>query len=364
MATMTKPFDISKFRKDVTKNIKGISTGFNDPKTWISTGSYVLDYLISNDFFRGIPLEGKFSVFAGNSGAGKSYLCSGNLVKNAQEQGIFVVLFDTENALDESWLQKLGVDTSEEALMKITVSMIDDASKFMFEFIDNYKKEFASTNENDKPKILFVIDSLGMLITPTEQDQFEKGDMKGDMGRKAKALASMCRNIVSKISSEPIGVVATNHTYASQDMFNPESKIAGGEGLVYASSVIVTMEKRKLKEDETGSKTAEVHGVRSAMQVRKSRYAKPFEKVEVKIPYSTGMDPFSGVFDLVEKAGYLVRRGNRYRYEFLDGTEYLDFKKNYTEEMLLNMIHDFKERKDNVDEVKELKEYETAEEGD
>jgi hypothetical protein len=40
-------------------------------------------------------------VFAGDSGAGKSYICSGNIVKHAQEQGIFVVLIDSENALDE-----------------------------------------------------------------------------------------------------------------------------------------------------------------------------------------------------------------------------------------------------------------------
>jgi putative ribosome biogenesis GTPase RsgA len=34
---------------------------------------------------------GKVTVFAGESGAGKSYFASGNIVKSAQEQGIFVV---------------------------------------------------------------------------------------------------------------------------------------------------------------------------------------------------------------------------------------------------------------------------------
>ncbi len=41
----------------------------------------------------------------------------------------------------------------------------------------------------DKPKVLFVIDSLGMLLTPTDVDQFGKGDLKGDSGvRKPKHL--------------------------------------------------------------------------------------------------------------------------------------------------------------------------------
>jgi hypothetical protein len=37
---MAKPFDISKFRKDITKSIEGLSIGFNDPTDWISTGNY------------------------------------------------------------------------------------------------------------------------------------------------------------------------------------------------------------------------------------------------------------------------------------------------------------------------------------
>jgi RecA/RadA recombinase len=107
----TKAFDPTKFRNALTKSITGMSTGFNDPTDWISTGNYALNYLISGDFNKGIPL-GKVSVFAGESGSGKSYICSGNIVRHAQEQGIFVVLVDTENALDEKWLHALGVDTA------------------------------------------------------------------------------------------------------------------------------------------------------------------------------------------------------------------------------------------------------------
>ena len=113
---MAKPFDVSKFRKEITKSIEGLSIGFNDPTDWISTGNYALNYLISGDFNRGVPL-GKVTVFAGESGAGKSYICSGNIIKNAQQQGIYVVLIDSENALDEKWLHDLGVDTNDSKLL-------------------------------------------------------------------------------------------------------------------------------------------------------------------------------------------------------------------------------------------------------
>ena len=207
----SRAFDVAKFRKGITKSVKGLSVGFRDPKTWISTGNYTLNRLISRDFNKGVPL-GKVTMFAGESGSGKSFICSGNLVKHAQDMGIFVVLIDSENALDEKWLHALDVDTSEDKLLKLNMAMIDDVAKAISEFMKDYKSNYGDMEYDDMPKLLFVIDSLGMLLTPTDVTQFEKGDMKGDMGRKPKALASLVRNTVNQIAPYPIGIVATNHT--------------------------------------------------------------------------------------------------------------------------------------------------------
>jgi recombination protein RecA len=321
---MAKPFDVSKFRKDITKSIEGLSIGFNDPTDWVSTGNHALNYLISGDFNKGVPL-GKVTVFAGESGSGKSYICSGNLVRHAQQQGIFVVLVDTENALDEDWLKALGVDTAEDKLLKLNMAMIDDVAKTISEFMKNYK----ALPAEDKPKVLFIIDSLGMLLTPTDVNQFEAGDMKGDMGRKPKALTSLVRNCVNMFGSHNVGLVATNHTYASQDMFDPDDKISGGQGFIYASSIVVAMKKLKLKEDDDGNKVSEVRGIRSACKVMKTRYAKPFESVQVKIPYETGMNPYSGLLDLFEKAGLLTKEGNRLSYTTNDGEILKFFRKGW-----------------------------------
>nr|NDG05621.1 hypothetical protein [Oxalobacteraceae bacterium] len=303
---MAKPFDLSKFRKELTKSIDGLSIGFNDPTDWVSTGNYTLNYLISGDFNKGIPM-GKVTVFAGESGAGKSYICSGNIVRHAQQQGIFVVLIDSENALDEDWLKALGVDTDESKLLKLNMAMIDDVAKMISTFMKDYK----TMPSEERPKVLFVLDSLGMLLTPTDVNQFEAGDMKGDMGRKPKALTALVRNCVNMFGSMNVGLVATNHTYASQDMFDPDDKISGGQGFIYASSIVVAMKKLKLKEDEDGNKISDVMGIRAACKVMKTRYAKPFEGVQVKIPYETGMNPYSGLVDLAEKKNLLKKDGNR-----------------------------------------------------
>ena len=299
-----------------------MSAGFNDPTDWISTGNFALNYLLSGDFRKGIPL-GKVSVFAGESGAGKSYIVSGNIVKYAQAQGIFVVLIDTENALDESWLQALGVDTSPEKILKLNMAMIDDVAKTVSTFMSDLR----DMAEEDRPKVLFVVDSLGMLMSPTEVNQFDAGDMKGDFGRKAKALKALVTNCVNMFGSYNVGMCVTNHTYASQDMFDPDDKISGGSGFVYASSMVVAMKKLKLKEDEDGNKISEVKGIRAACKIMKTRYAKPFESVQVKIPYETGMNPYSGLVDMFEGKGLLSKEGNSLKYTLADGTVIKQFRK-------------------------------------
>ena len=324
-----------------------MSHGFHDPTDWISTGNYALNYLISGDFHKGVPL-GKVTVLAGESGSGKSFIAAGNLVKAAQDQGIYVILIDSENALDEAWLQALDVDTDDKKLLKLSMSMVDDVAKTISTFMADYRE----MPEEERPKILFVIDSLGMLLTPTDVDQFTKGDMKGDMGRKPKALTSLVRNTVNMIGAHNVGLVCTNHTYASQDMFDPDDKISGGQGFIYASSIVIAMKKLKLKEDEDGKKVTDVRGIRAACKIMKTRYAKPFESVQVKIPYETGMDPYSGLVDLFEKKGLLKQQGNRLKYVDSSNKEHLMYRKDWSGEKLEIIMSDFDnlERKDVVED--------------
>lgn len=239
-----KPIDLSKFRKDISKSIPGLSVGFRDPKVWISTGNYALNYGISGRFKDGgIPL-GKVTMLGGQSGSGKSFLASGNITANAQKKDVFVVLIDTENALDEKWLKALDVNTDENALLKVNMAMIDDVAKLISDFMKDYKTRYAILSEDERPRVLFVIDSLGMLMTPTDVNQFEAGDLKGDMGRKPKALAALVRNCVNMFGEYDIGLICTNHSYASQDMFNPDDVISGG---CLVAGTMVRMADGKLK---------------------------------------------------------------------------------------------------------------------
>ena len=162
------------------------------------------------------------------------------------------------------------------------------------------------------------------------------------MGRKPKALTALVRNCVNMFGSYNVGLVATNHTYASQDMFDPDDKISGGQGFIYASSIVVAMKKLKLKEDEDGNKVSDVLGIRSACKIMKTRYAKPFESVQVKIPYTTGMAPTSGLVDMFEKMGVLSKVGNKLAYTSKETGEIVaEFRKNWTEEKLTMIMKEW-----------------------
>jgi RecA/RadA recombinase len=124
-------------------------------------------------------------------------------------------------------------------------------------------------------------------------------------------------------------------------MFDPDDKISGGSGFIYASSIVVAMKKMKLKEDEDGNKISQVMGIRAGCKVMKTRYAKPFEGVQVKIPYSTGMNPYSGLLELFEAKGVIQKQGNRLAYTTLDGEEILDYRKKWIGENLDKVMSDY-----------------------
>lgn len=335
-----KPFDMSKFQKEVRKSISGLSMGFNDPTTWLSTGCYALNYLISGSFKQGIPLEGKFTMFAGDSGSGKSYIASANLVKSCQEQDVYVFLIDTENALDESWLRALGVDTDIDKMHKTNGATIDDVTGYLMKISDDYVREHGSKPYAERPRMIIIIDSLGMLISNTQMDQAQKGELKGDLGSKAKQLTHMIRATMAKIATEPIGLIATNHVMDSQDKYQPD-KIPGGKMLEFATSVLIQMNKYLLKEDENGKALdgGKVAGIRSTAVVRKSRYAKPFERIKIDIPYTEGMNPYSGLFDLFQAKGIIQGGGPYYTYTSpVTGEIIKKYRKEFRPEGVLDQI--------------------------
>jgi RecA/RadA recombinase len=328
---MVEAFDFSRLRKQRQKET-GLRGGFDDPITWIDTGNYAINKMISGDFHKGVPL-GAVTVFAGEPGSGKSYLVSGNIIRDALDKGCIVVVIDTEDALKHKWMGALGVDTEHPNLYKENCATINQVASCIHFWTKPYIDAYKSTpRAEQQQKILFVVDSFSMLQTETEIEQFEGQDLKGDKGIKARALKMLVTNCIRLFSGYEIGLVATNHIYKSQDRYAPDDIISGGTAFLYAPSIVVSMNKFKLKEDADGNRTPEVLGIRSKIKCLKTRYSKPFEEVEVHIPYATGMDHYSGLFDMCKQKGAFRKDGNRWSYTSRDGTEHKLYRKDMTPE--------------------------------
>jgi hypothetical protein len=96
----------------------------------------------------------------------------------------------------------------------------------------------------------------------------------------------------------------------------------------------------------------------------KTRYAKPFESVQVEIPYETGMSPYSGMVDMLEAKSLLSKEGNSLVYKFADGTTIKQFRKAWERNEDNSLDKVMKELSSNVKLLStESKVIETEEEG-
>lgn len=294
------------FLKDFEKSIEdidGIGDSSESPRFWFSTGNYVLNKIISGKFNQGIP-QGRITNLSGPSGSGKS-LMAGNCGKNAQDEGAFLLVIDSENALDDHFMQAIGVDTKNN-YKYVSVTTVPQVTKVVSSFLKKYREDYG--NDENAPKILILIDSLDMLLTESEVEHFEAGEQKGDMGQRNKNLKQMLRTFVQAIKDLNVAIVMTSQVYKNQDVRNGEGLYLMADAVKYSASQIVLLTKLKLR--DTGD--TEVRGIRMKCEGYKTRFTKPFQTVTVEVPYDTGVDPLSGLVETATSMGIIEKRGNRY----------------------------------------------------
>lgn len=306
-----------KFLDNVVKDLKkaGIEDGTSaPPRYWFSTGNYVLNKIGSGSFHKGIP-QGRITGLAGPSGAGKSFVAA-NVIKTAQEEGAYVVVLDSEHALDDNFVSAVGADPDHEDYKYYDIDTIAQAKKIVSSFCTAYNKEYKS--DPDGPKIMIMIDSLDMLETETEAENSQKGITKGDQGQRNKQLKAMLRSFVHLIKHSNISVVVTCQVYENQDVLNGEGRWIVSGAIKFAMSTIFMLTKLKLK--ETGKR--EVLGIRMKCEGYKTRFSKPYQMVTIEVPYEEGMDPYNGLLPVAVEMGIVDKRGSRYAMAGSDDTWY------------------------------------------
>lgn len=262
---------------------------YKTSRNLISTGIHVLNAAISSDIYGGIP-NNRITVFAGDSGAGKSFLCY-NIARNAQAEGYKIIYIDTEFAIEKDQLPNYGLDVSDDNFMLLQCNIIEDLKIMMTQLLDGLKEQYFDGVE--LPKMLVFIDSVGQLASRKEVEDAKSGKEKADMTR-AKALGSFMRIINADLGLLNIGLVCTNHTYDSMDLF-PQKVMKGGQGLFYSASTIAFLSKAKLKEtDLMDDLDTGQSGILVTAKMAKNRLAKP-KKVKFEISFVSGSNPYVGL---------------------------------------------------------------------
>jgi RecA/RadA recombinase len=275
----------------------GVSAG--DCESFVDTGSYILNALISGSIYGGLPAN-KITALAGESSTGKTFfalsICKNFLNNNPDAQ---VIYFETESAISKDMMTSRGIDVKRVGLVPVTT--VQEFRTQSIKVVDEYMK----LKKEDRPPLLFVLDSLGMLSTSKEVQDATDGKETRDMTR-AQVIKSIFRILSLKLGQAGIPLIVTNHTYEVVGAYVPTKEMGGGSGLKYSASSILFLSKKKEKDG------TEVVGNIIKVKAQKSRFTKENSDIETRLFYDArGLDKYYGLLELGEKYGVFQRKGNR-----------------------------------------------------
>ena len=274
----------------------GVEAG--DVSTFIDTGSYILNGLLSGNLNGGLPAN-KITALAGESATGKTYFLMG-IVKNFLDSNpnAGVIYFESESAITKQMVIDRGIDTKRMVIFPVTT--VQEFRTQALKVLDGY---LAQSEASRKPLFL-CLDSLGMLSTTKEVEDTAEGKETRDMTR-AQVLKAAFRVLTLKLGRANVPMVVTNHTYESMGLFSTK-EMGGGSGLKYAASSIVYLSKKKEKDG------TDVIGNIIHCKNHKSRLTKENKVIDVRLTYDKGLDRYYGLLELAEKYEILKKIGTRY----------------------------------------------------
>lgn len=281
---------------------------------WISTGSYVLDAIISGKIRGGGIPNGRLTMFYGESMTFKSSIIQ-KILANAQKEGLTAVIFDSENAIDPEGAERLGLDTSK--IKYVPIFNVEQCRNSVFKFLNVVKEKGL------EGKFIIAIDSLGNLESAIETSRMEKDSVSVDMGTRARAIKSLLRTCTQLSAVTKTPIIITNHLYDNPGDLHPTlvKNMPGGKACVYLPSVSVQFMRKPVKEDAIKSETSGVAvgqrnyvGIIVRALTAKNRFIKQYLESELYISFSTGADKYHGLLDLAVGLDIIQQSGATYSF--------------------------------------------------
>ena len=287
-----------------------------ETKEWLSTGSTILDTIISNniDADGGIPV-GKLVEISGEAASGKSLL-SYMILKDCQDKGGIPVLIDTENAANEDFLRLIGLEFYPEgSLVYIQVDSIEAVFKAIEDIIRRIR-------ENDKDKLCCIVwDSVAGTSTDAEI-QGDYGD--ATVGLAARLIGQGLRKIIRFIGTQRVSLVFLNQIRQKIGVFFGDDTVTpGGKAIPFFAAVRIRL--------YSGGKVKagkDVLGVGIRPKIVKNRMGPPHREADLKMYFNRGLIDEEGWIDVLLKFGeakkisaqksQIVNKDNGETYEILN----------------------------------------------
>ena len=217
----------------------GVAAG--DVDSFIDSGSYIFNALLSGSLHGGLPMN-KITALAGESATGKTYFALGICQKFLEDNpDSAVIYFESESALTKDMIEERGIDSNR--IVIVPVVTVQEFRNQSLSILDRYLE----TDESERPPMLFVLDSLGMLSTTKEIEDTAEGKETKDMTR-AQITKGAFRVLTLKLGRAKVPMIVTNHTYDVIGSMFPQKEMGGGSGLKYAASSIIFLSKKKEKD--------------------------------------------------------------------------------------------------------------------
>lgn len=320
--------------KDFGAEYAAVAADITENETFVDTGSYVLNALISGSIFGGIS-QNKISMLGAPQASGKTFIAL-SVVRNFLDKnpkGI-CLYFDTEHAITKKMLVERNLDVNRIAIIRLVT--IEEFRQKALKAVDIYTK----TPESERNPCIMVLDSLGNLSTNKEiGDTLAEKDTR-DM-TKAALVKGAFRMLTLKLGQANIPLIVNNHVYDTMVLYGGKT-MSGGSGALYSSSTILEISKSKEKEG------TEVTGVIMRFKTVKSRFSKENQTTEVRLYYDErGLDRYYGLIELAEEGGVIPRIGNRYEIngKKLARKTILDSPEEYFTQELLEQIDEYAKTK-------------------